>query len=265
VGTLFKACSLWVLLFPLTAQAQVLDTSHQLIVVTTKNWTDFQGTAQRYERQGKAFQKYGESFPVVVGKSGLAWDLGTSDVDHRQGPVKHEGDGGAPAGIFKLGTAFGYDTIARTKLPYLSLTTTIECVDDSSSRRYNQLVDGSTIAKDWSSSVHMRRDDDLYRKGIFIEHNTPASPASGSCVFFHIWRDSASATLGCTAMDRADISRLFNWLDPRQNPLLIQLPEAEYEHFRARWNLPDPGGLDGSRSRKYQWIGNGARSERVSF
>lgn len=238
MSSLFKAWSLLVLLFPLAAMAQVLDTSNQLIVVTTKNWTDIQGTAQRYERHGKTFRKYGDSFPVVVGKSGMAWGKGLSSVEQRQGPVKREGDAKAPAGIFKLGTAFGYDSTAETKLPYLALTSTTECVDDSNSRRYNELVDGSTVSKDWNSAERMRRNDDLYRKGIFIAHNTPASPASGSCIFFHIWREPTSPTRGCTAMDQADISRLFNWLDPRESPLLVQMPEAQYEHFRESWNLP---------------------------
>lgn len=226
--------------FPITpmASSSVLDASNQLIVVTTKNWTDIQGTAQRYDRQGKTFRKYEASFPVVLGKNGLAWGKGSSNVDPREGPVKVEGDGKAPAGIFKLGTAFGYDTRADTRLPYWPLTSTSECVDDSHSKRYNQLVDDPTMAKDWNSAERMRRNDDLYRKGIFIEHNTPASPGAGSCIFFHIWRGPTIPTRGCTAMDEADITRLFNWLDPHQSPLLVQLPEAQYEHLRERWNLP---------------------------
>jgi D-alanyl-D-alanine dipeptidase len=239
MNRVFKAWALLVLLFPCATMAQMLDSSHQLIVVTTKNWTDIQGTAQRYERHGKTFRKYGDAFAVVVGKSGLAWGKGLSSVGQREGPVKREGDGKAPAGIFKLGTAFGYDSTAKTRLPYLPLTSTIECVDDSNSRRYNELVDGATVSKDWNSSEPMRREDDLYRKGIVIEHNTPASPDSGSCIFFHIWRGPSSPTLGCTAMDQTDISRLFSWLDPRQSPLLVQMPEAQYEHFRQSWNLPE--------------------------
>ena len=227
--------------FPITplGTRDVLDTANQLIVVTTKNWTDIQGTAQRYERQGNTFRKYEAPFPVVVGKSGLAWGKGLGSVEQREGPIKREGDGKAPAGVFKLGTAFGYDSTADTRLPYLALTPTIECVDDSHSARYNELVNGATVSKDWNSSERMRRDDDMYRKGIFIEHNTPASPASGSCIFFHIWRGPTSPTLGCTAMDQADISRLFNWLDPRQSPLLLQMPEAEYEQLRESWSLPE--------------------------
>jgi D-alanyl-D-alanine dipeptidase len=222
--------------FPITPLA--LSTSNQLIIVTTKNWTDIQGTAQRYERHGPTFQKIGDPFAVVVGKSGLAWGKGLTVVDPRDGPIKREGDGKAPAGVFKLGTAFGYDKTAETQLPYQSLTPTIECVDDSQSKRYNQLVDGATVTKDWNSSERMRRDDDMYRQGIFIEHNTPASAGAGSCIFFHIWRGPTSGTLGCTAMAPADIARLLKWLDPRQGALLVQLPEAQYEQLREAWNLP---------------------------
>ena len=221
---------------PLDANA-ALDASHQLIVVTTKNWDDLQGSAQRYERDGNSFRKYGEAFAVVVGKNGMAWGKGLDNVEPGADPVKHEGDGKAPAGIFKLGTAFGYETSADTKLPYLALTATTECVDDSHSGHYNTLVDGAAMPKDWNSSERMRSEEG-YRKGIVIEHNTPASPASGSCIFFHIWRSPTSPTAGCTAMDQADISRLFDWLDPQQSPLLVQMPEAQYEHVRERWNLP---------------------------
>lgn len=222
--------------FPITPLA--LSTSQQLIIVTTKNWTDFQGSAQRYERHGQTFEKFGQPFAIVVGKSGLAWGKGLTVVEHRAGPIKHEGDGKAPAGIFKLGTAFGYDPTADTRLPYLPLTSTVECVDDAQSTRYNQLVDGATVSKDWNSSERMRRDDDMYRNGIFIEHNIPASAGSGSCIFFHIWRGPMSPTLGCTAMDPADIAQLMKWLDPRRTPLLVQLPEAEYAQLRERWGLP---------------------------
>ncbi|RKS24668.1 L,D-peptidoglycan transpeptidase YkuD (ErfK/YbiS/YcfS/YnhG family) [Pseudomonas sp. WPR_5_2] len=237
MNRLLKACAL--LLLPCAAMAQGLDDSRQLIVVTSKDWNDTQATAQRYERHGNTFEKFEAPFPVVLGKNGMAWGKGLNSVAERQGPLKQEGDGKAPAGIFKLGTAFGYAPTAETRLPYLALTTTIECVDDSQSKRYNQLVDGSTVDKDWNSSERMRRNDDMYRQGIFIEHNTPASPAAGSCIFFHIWRGPTMPTLGCTAMAPADIARLFSWLDPRQSPLLVQLPEAEYQRLRERWQLPE--------------------------
>ena len=233
-----KLLTLLALLFPLTALAQIPASSNQLIVVTTENWSDIHGSAQRYERHGDSFQKFGEPFAVVVGKSGLAWGKGLDPVDPVEGPVKREGDGKAPAGIFKLGTAFGYATSADTRLPYLALTASSECVDDGASAHYNQLVDGAAISKDWNSSEQMRRKDDMYKNGIFIDHNTPATAGAGSCIFFHIWRSPVSPTLGCTAMEPASIARLLQWLDPRQSPLLVQMPAAQYEQLRTRWKLP---------------------------
>ncbi|KQN42734.1 hypothetical protein ASE98_12650 [Pseudomonas sp. Leaf48] len=230
---------LLLLCFPLAAMAQGLDDSEQLIVVTSKNWDDLQGSAQRYERRGKVFEKFAAPFAVVLGKNGMGWGKGLLDVEQNSGPVKQEGDGKAPAGMFSLGSAFGYADTAATKLPYLPLASTIECVDDSASARYNQLVDGAAVTRDWHSSERMRRSDELYRQGIFIEHNTPASPTAGSCIFFHIWRGPTAPTRGCTAMDPADIARLFEWLDPKKSPVLVQLPEAQYEQLREVWKLPE--------------------------
>ncbi|WP_223528960.1 L,D-transpeptidase [Pseudomonas sp. GL-R-19] len=236
MNILLKA--LWLAFFPLAAMAQGLDGSDQLIVVTSNGWDDIQGTAQRYERRGKTFEKFEAPFAVVLGKNGMGWGKGLLDIGQPEGPVKQEGDGKAPAGMFKLGTAFGYEPSAETRLPYLPLTPTIECVDDSQSTRYNELVDAAVVEKNWSSSERMRRSDELYRRGIVIQHNTPASPAAGSCIFFHIWRGPTAPTRGCTAMDPADIARLFNWLDPGKSPVLVQLPQAQYEKLRERWKLP---------------------------
>ena len=239
MNRLLRICVFLVLLLNGAAMAQGLDDSDQLIVVTSKNWDDIEATAQRYERHGSTFRKFEAPFAVVLGKNGMGWGKGLLATEQLQGPVKQEGDGKAPAGMFKLGTAFGYDASAQTRLPYLALSPTIECVDDPQSTRYNELVDGATIAKVWNSSERMRRRDDLYRQGIVIKHNTQASPAAGSCIFFHIWRGPTVPTRGCTAMDPTDIARLFNWLDPRQSPLLVQLPEAHYQQLRERWNLPE--------------------------
>lgn len=237
MNILLKA--LMIAVFPLVAMAQGLDDSDQLIVVTSKSWDDIQGTAQRYERHGQTFEKFEAPFAVVLGKSGMGWGKGMLDLGQPEGPVKQEGDGKAPAGMFELGTAFGYAPSAETRLPYLSLTPTIECVDDSQSTRYNELVDGAVVDKDWSSSERMRRPDELYRQGIVIQHNTQAIPAAGSCIFFHIRRGPTVPTRGCTAMDPTDIARLFNWLDPGKSPVLVQLPDAQYEQLREHWKLPE--------------------------
>lgn len=108
MNTLIKTCAALLTLLSNVALAQIPETSRQLIVVTTPGWNALQGTAQRYERHGQGFQKVGEPFAIVVGKNGMAWGTGLTTPTPDQQPLKHEGDGKAPAGIFKLGGAFGY-------------------------------------------------------------------------------------------------------------------------------------------------------------
>src|SRR5919202_1625655 len=50
--------------------------SRQLIVVTTPDWNSVQGTLRRYERAGGGWRQVGDSFAVVVGRSGLGWGEG---------------------------------------------------------------------------------------------------------------------------------------------------------------------------------------------
>jgi len=84
----------------------------------------------------------------------------------------------------------------------------------------------------------MRRSDELYHYGIVVNHNTPPVPGLGSCVFLHIWRNADSATVGCTAMEQANMMLLLQWLDPRKQPLLVQMPQAQYQANRSSWDLP---------------------------
>jgi len=227
--------------------------STQIIVVTTPDWNTVQGRLQRYERSkpGEAWLPVGQAIPIVIGKNGMAWGSGvvaTGSVQADTDPVKREGDGRSPAGVFGLGTAFGDATkpLAGTMLPYLNLTPSIECVDDVESKSYNRIVDRSTAQVDWKSSEHMRDVGEAYRWGIVVNHNGIANTGSaqspirggGSCIFLHIWRDAAHGTAGCTAMEPTEIETLLRWLDPKRNPVLVQLPADQYAKAMKPWGLP---------------------------
>ncbi len=95
---------------PAPKPVQPLTRSTQLIVVTTPDWTATQGHLQRYQRATprQPWEPVGPSIPIVVGKGGLGWGAGTVPIPDEAGPIKQEGDGRAPAGVFPLGTAFGY-------------------------------------------------------------------------------------------------------------------------------------------------------------
>ena len=236
-------------------KADPLAHSTQTIVVTTSSWDAVEGRLQRYERatSHEKWRPVGEPISIVVGKNGLGWGIGviaTSDSNVRAASdsMKKEGDGKSPAGIFGLGTAFGYASqpLSGLKMPYLNLTSSIECVDDTHSKYYNRIVDRSVVAADWNSSEHMRNVDG-YRWGIVIDHNgivtddaaNPPEPGGGSCVFLHIWRSHDQGTVGCTAMSQNDLETLLTWLDPARKPLLVQLPEPTYERLINRWKLPE--------------------------
>jgi len=237
-----------------TAKSDAFAGSTQMIVVTTSDWNSVEGRLRRYERATvhQEWRPVGDPISIVVGRNGLGWGIGLVPTDHAQvrsasDPVKREGDGRAPAGVFALGTAFGYASrpLRGLKMSYLSLTSSIHCVDDPDSKHYNRIVDRSVIAPDWNSSEHMRDAGEAYRWGVVVDHNatvvgdtTSPEPGGGSCVFLHIWHSHDRGTAGCTAMPRHELETLLTWLDPARKPLLVQLPEPAYESLIDRWMLP---------------------------
>ena len=158
-------CLIVLLLMPASLMGQEkqrdpLAATTEIIVVTTSEWNSPEGTLRRYERRTShdKWNAVGQPIAVTVGKNGLGWGSGVVGLDELMrdaaDPDKKEGDGKAPAGIFRLGKAFGYaaQSQAGWKMPYTSLSPAVECVDDSSSRFYNKVVDRGTVSPDWHSS-----------------------------------------------------------------------------------------------------------------
>ena len=234
----------------------VPETSRQLVLVTTPRWSATDGTLQRFERvPGGAWRAVSADVPVVVGRSGLGWGRGLhDDVPLPSGPVKREGDGRAPAGVFRLTAAFGYAETEPTGLPYVESTASMRCVDDPASASYN-LVRRAAAEPDWQSTERMRRRDGLYRIGAIVAHNgagvsrdlvaradsvgAPAPiPGGGSCIFLHVWRGPGTSTAGCTAMPDPALSEVLAWLDADKDPVLVQLPADAVGALRRPWELP---------------------------
>ena len=175
---------------PAQKAPQSLTESRQLVLVVTPDWNAVDGRLWRYERGSakEGWQQRGGGLPVVVGKKGLAWGRGLHEKQKSDGPIKKEGDGKSPAGIFRLSSAFGYaatNDAGAIKLPYTHLTGTIECVDDVKSEHYNTILDRRNInAPDWNSSEQMRLQKDYYRWGVVVDHNAaPIAKGGGSCIF----------------------------------------------------------------------------------
>ena len=217
--------------------------SRQVVVVTTGGWDGVPGVLRRFERKGTrgAWAQVGKDVPVAVGRNGLGWGAGLVETSADAGPQKREGDGKAPAGVFPLGPAFGFapTRAAWLRFPYTPLTSSVECVDDTASRKYNLIIDRLAVGVvDWNSSERMRSVEG-YRWGLVVRHNAaPTVAGRGSCIFLHVWAGPGRGTAGCTAMEEESLTELLRWLDPKKEPLLVQLTEGEYTRLRAAWRLP---------------------------
>jgi D-alanyl-D-alanine dipeptidase len=142
-----------------------------------------------------------------------------------KGPVKREGDGRAPAGVFALPFLFG-EGADRFRYPYRRMGNAHRCVDDRRSRFYNRIVEQGKVERDWRSAERMKFPSGLYRYGIFVAHNPRNVPGGGSCIFLHIKKPSGKPTVGCTAMSRKELVTVMQWLDPALHPVLVQGPES---------------------------------------
>ena len=225
----------------------MLALSQQLLLVVAPVWEGCIGQLQRYQRMSSAgeWQALGREISVSLGKSGLAWGRGLHTSVSEAGPEKREGDGCSPAGIFSITALFGYAApdsalALGAKLPYLCATDNLKAIDDPASAYYNRIVDQSTVARpDWASCEDMLRPDQRYAVGAVVAHNAqPPVPGAGSCIFLHVWEAPDSPTAGCTALALDDMSRLAGWLDAAALPVLVQLPQAEYDRWRDGWALP---------------------------
>jgi L,D-peptidoglycan transpeptidase YkuD (ErfK/YbiS/YcfS/YnhG family) len=215
--------------------------SKQLLVVVTDGWDSLKGKLYGFEKQqDKWVLKF--SNPVVIGSKGLGVGDGMIQLSIDGAPVKKEGDLKSPAGIFSIGTAFGYADYKDTRWihnPYVKATDTLICVDDMHSVHYNTLISNDTLKTDWKSHEDMHRKDDYYKWGLFINHNAGKPVAGrGSCIFMHIWNNDHQGTEGCTAMKEADLLTILHWIKAVNKPLLVQLPKNQYEKLRVKYNLP---------------------------
>ena len=219
--------------------------SGQLVLVVPKDWNADQAWLRRFERTaGGKWRPQGDAVRVTVGRNGLAWGRGLHGAALGPGPVKVEGDGRSPAGVFTFAMAFAYQPEELWKpvsMPMHRVTDRTVCVETIDSKSYNRIVEeDEQTPRDWVQTDKMLRPDGLYRYGLLVNNNAPVTePGAGSCIFFHIWRRPGAPTAGCTAMNTAAIQVILAWLDSVRQPVLVQLPEAELARLAPQWGAPD--------------------------
>ena len=222
-----------------------LANSRQVLLALADSWESQTAEVEMLERGrlGSPWHSVGFKSRVNLGRNGLGWGTGLHGFLEDPGPVKQEGDGKAPAGVFKISAIFGYSpagSVPFFHLPYIPIDSRTICVDDVQSAYYNLVLDGRVVsAVDWNSSEQMLRRDNLYKWGALVEHNPmPRKFKGGSCIFLHLWKGPSIPTAGCTAFDEADLMGVLRWLRPEAGPVLVQLPRSAYLRLRAAWQLP---------------------------
>lgn len=206
----------------------------QLVRVSSESWHADHASLERYALRDNAWRTVGAKAAVVIGKSGLGWGRGVHQPE-ADGPQKAEGDGRAPAGLFLMQRSFGHGpgAMLKTALTHRAVSPSWRCVDDPRSTHYTEVLDSDALPRgetvDWQSAERMQRKDALYEIVIWADHNrAPPLAGAGSCIFLHTWllRDAEPRpTVGCTAMPRAALLELAEWLKP--GAILAQLPEPQ--------------------------------------
>lgn len=228
-------------------QADGWQSSRQMVLVITPDWNADHGVLRAFERTGNEWKPVASAQNVTVGRAGSAWGIGLNEPQ-TDGPQKHEGDGRAAAGVYRVGEVFGYAASADTRMSYEAMTNTDWCVDVDGSPYYNQIVDAKKVGEKAveGASEPMRRDlhmngDPRYKIGFVIEHNAKGKFGGGSCIFAHLWTSPTDTTAGCTAMPEPVMRRLLAWMKPEEQPVFVLLPQSEYTRLRASWHLPAVG------------------------
>lgn len=215
----------------LAAATCTIADARQLVVVVTDGWQASSGLLFSFEKRGGWLPKLDRQ-AIFVGKKGLGWGRGLVAAG-KSGPTKREGDQRSPAGVFKLGAAFGTELAALAtpvQLPEEPVKGRI-CVDDPKSSHYAERLVAASTPRDWRTHEELAS----YRRAIVVEHNPARAKAAGSCIFLH---DGAAPTPGCSAADSWTIDQLLQWLRPDACPILVQLPRKEYERARKALKLP---------------------------
>ena len=126
---------------------------------------------------------------------------------------KCEGDGGTPAGRWRLRQAlYRPDRIARprTALPVRAIKVNDGWCDAPGDRNYNRLVPLPYKA----SAERLWRDDPLYDLVVVLGVNDqPRMRGRGSAIFLHSARPGYAPTEGCVALRQRDLLRVLERCD----------------------------------------------------
>lgn len=202
--------------------------ARRLVMVTAPDINQERVSVRLFVRRsvGAPWRAIGRARQAVIGRAGMGW--GHTFRGYRRGgeKLKREGDKRTPAGFFRIGASFGFETSPRPGHVVLRADQTI-CVDDVRSAAYNTIQPRSAIGPEVHGE-NMRKYA-IYRHGLFIDYPSSRKAKAGSCIFLHLKPKSGRGTLGCVAMTEMTLLGVQSFAEP--GAVLGVLPESAFGRF----------------------------------
>jgi L,D-peptidoglycan transpeptidase YkuD (ErfK/YbiS/YcfS/YnhG family) len=223
--------ALVLLLAPSFAFAQscpaLLANAHKLVLVTSDTFSSSTATLQMFTRANASAPWQAASGPAsaVVGYRGMGWSHAFRAFAAPGEPVKVDGDKRVPAGIFRIGRAFGFAPSRRPH--YLQISEGTTCVDDAGSPAYNTITSRAQIG--WKVHGENMWRVRVYRRGLLVDYPTDRKARAGSCIFIHTLKPGATGTLGCVALPEPRVAALQDFA--QSGAVLAVLPRPALARF----------------------------------
>jgi L,D-peptidoglycan transpeptidase YkuD (ErfK/YbiS/YcfS/YnhG family) len=214
----------------LKSKYQELGSPSKIIFVLPKNWNSSRANLSFWQRDAdNKWKKEEQEIDVMIGRSGLGLGLDWYHLQrfYKTVPLKKEGDGKTPFGMYLLGKKFG-------KLPagdfnqtdnFIELNEGTKCVDDADSPYYSRIVEttkGAVLVEPtWKSAEDMYKEP-FYQQGIVVDYRTKGVDKSGSCIFMHLENTSVKGTSGCIATQKVHLDKIYEFAKDYE-PVMIAL------------------------------------------
>jgi L,D-peptidoglycan transpeptidase YkuD (ErfK/YbiS/YcfS/YnhG family) len=204
------------------------------VLVTSNGMSTPSASLRRYERAGPeaAWRALGPAEPALIGRHGMGWSFAFRDLARGTEPIKVDGDKKLPAGLFRIGSNFGFGAAQRRG--DLQIREGTVCVDDPASPAYNTISTRQKVG--WKVHGENMWRVSSYRRGLLIDYPTSRERRGGSCIFIHVRLPTATGTNGCVALPEQRLLALQDFSS--SGAVLAVLPQHALRRLGAC--LPDP-------------------------
>ncbi len=221
----------------LKSKYEELGSPSKIIFVLAPQWNSSRANLTLWQKKkGTDWTKHSQNIDVMIGRSGLGLGLEWYHLERllKNAPLKHEGDGRSPFGLFLLGEKFGKLPATEFKQTenFIELNEGTLCVDDTQSPYYSRIVEttksNNIVKADWKSAEVMYKEP-FYQQGIVIDYTTKGSERSGSCIFMHLENSAVKGTSGCIATQKVHLDKIFQFAKDYEPVMIAILTESFFK------------------------------------